>query len=246
MLAKQQQVIVTTSKMSALGEMAGGIAHEINNPLAAIRNLSGQLQEVMDDDPIDRALVKGMALRVEQSTSRIAKIVQGLRSFSRDGSQDPVEQVQVFQLVEETLNLCKERFKNQGIEMVLDPIDSGLSVEGRPTELSQVLLNLLNNAHDAVEALQHKWIRVSAADTSDGRVEIQVTDSGSGVSPQVREKLFQPFFTTKEIGKGTGIGLSISRGLIQRHHGELTLDPECGNTRFLIRLPKTVTRQKAA
>ncbi len=239
-IVDQQQTIVSTSKMSALGEMAGGVAHEINNPLAIIKSISGQLQEVVGDDRTDKSLIREMAQQIEATTDRIAKIVQGLRSFSRDGSKDPFRKVDVTTLFEETLSFCNERFKSHGILIRIDPFDETLSFDGRATEISQVLLNLLNNAHDAISSLKERWVRISAVDKSDW-LEIQVTDSGQGVPSDFQTKIFQPFFTTKEIGKGTGMGLSISRGIVQGHGGELRLDSTCSNTRFVIHLPK---RQK--
>lgn len=240
-IREQQHVVVTSSKMSALGEMAGGVAHEINNPLATIKMIAGQLQEVLDDDPLDKPLVKSMASQIEETSNRIAKIVNGLRLFSRDGSKDRYQAVNVHQLIQETLSFCSERFKNNGITVTVDDFKEDVCFEGRSTEISQVLLNLLNNANDAIEGLGEKWIRISILEQTD-ELEIQVTDSGRGIPAEVREKIFQPFFTTKEIGKGTGMGLSISSGIVQNHHGKLKVDLNYPNTRFLITLPK---RQKA-
>ena len=236
-IAAQQQLIVSASKMAALGEMAGGVAHEINNPLATIKNLSGQIQEIVDDNPLDRSLLKEMAADVEATTNRIAKIVQGLRSFSRNGSDDPYLTVNIHQIIEETLSFCRERMKHHGTNLTVSSFRKDLCLEGHATEISQVLLNLLNNADDAIADLKEKWIKISVVDKGD-EVEIQVTDSGHGIPLDVQSKIFQPFFTTKEIGKGTGMGLSISTGIIQSHNGKLILDNHCLNTRFVIQLPK--------
>jgi len=237
LILSQQQSLMSSSKMSALGEMAGGVAHEINNPLAAIKALSGQLQEVVDDDPLDKNLIKDMANQVEKTTNRIAKIVQGLRSFSRDGSNDPFHSVNVHQLIEETLSFCHERFKNGGTRIFVEDFKKDICFEGRATEVSQVILNLLNNAHDAISNSKEKWIKISVVDQNDF-VNIRITDCGDGVPSNVREKIFQPFFTTKEIGKGTGMGLSISAGIIEGHRGKLKLDTQCPNTCFVVELPK--------
>ncbi|MGE3974102.1 MAG: sensor histidine kinase [Bdellovibrionales bacterium] len=244
-ILSQQQTLMSSSKMSALGEMAGGVAHEINNPLAVIMSLSGQLQEVIDEDPLDRSLIKSMSNEIENTTTRIAKIVQGLRSFSRDGSKDAFHPVNLHELIEDTLSFCSERFKHNDTKIIIDDFKKDLSFFGRATELSQVLLNLLNNAHDAISGFQDKWIKISIADEQ-SYLDIQVTDCGSGVPHKVREKIFQPFFTTKEIGKGTGMGLSISSGIIRRHGGELKLDTQCPNTRFVIRIPKKQVKTAAA
>jgi signal transduction histidine kinase len=236
-IVEQQQALVASSKMSALGEMAGGIAHEINSPLAIIKSLSSQIREVLDDDPLEKSLVNEMATTVEKTTDRIAKIVQGLRTFSREGSKDPFAPVNIFQLIEETLSFCNERIKSGGTQMTVEEFDKRLQIEGRAAELSQVLLNLLNNAHDAIANFQEKWIRISVHEQAHW-VEIHVTDSGKGIPAEAQKKIFQPFFTTKEIGKGTGMGLSISSGIVRSHEGELRLNSRSPHTCFVIHLPK--------
>ncbi|MGZ3711053.1 MAG: sensor histidine kinase [Bdellovibrionota bacterium] len=178
-----------------------------------------------------------MMEKVENTTDRIAKIVQGLRSFSRDGSKDPYQAVNLQQMIDETLSFCRERFQASGTKLLIEGEQGKLSFEGRSTEVSQVLLNLLNNANDAIADRQEKWIKVSTYEQPDW-VELRVTDCGNGIPLEVQKKIFQPFFTTKAIGKGTGMGLSISIGIIKGHFGELKIDNQCPNTCFVIRLPK--------
>ncbi|MGZ3651047.1 MAG: ATP-binding protein [Bdellovibrionota bacterium] len=236
-LENQRIKLAGTAKMSSLGEMAGGIAHEINSPLATIKSLSSQVEELIQEEPIDRTLVMERAKKIGKTTDRIAKIIQGLRTFSRDGSEDPFISVNVSQLVDETLSFCKERFQKHGTEVSVVPISPDLYFEGRATQISQVLLNLVHNADDAIRALEQKWIRIEARENA-GRVEISVTDSGRGISADTQKRLFQPFFTTKEIGKGTGMGLSISIGIVKAHGGSLTLDNTSENTRFVVSIPQ--------
>jgi signal transduction histidine kinase len=240
----QQQFLVSASKMAALGEMAGGVAHEINTPLAAIRNLSEQISEVAVEEPLNKGLLTEMTADLITASDRIARIVRSLRSFSRDGSGDPRRAVDAKQLIEETLGFCGEQFKSRGIRLIVDCAEDGLCFMGRPAEISQVLLNLLNNAQDAVAGLRDPWVKISAR--AEGRwIEIRVADSGHGIPPDARQKLFQPFFTTKELGKGTGLGLSVSLGIVQEHSGSLRLDQDAANTCFVIELPgstSTVSR----
>lgn len=237
MVLEQQQALIAASKLTALGEMAGGIAHEINSPLATIKNLCSQIQEVVYDDPVDRKLLSEMATKAELTTDRIAKIVLGLRSFSRDAGEDPYTQIQVDQLLEETLSFCRERFKNRGIEIVMESYDKSLTFQGRAVQISQVLLNVLNNAFDAIQNQSEKWVRISVEDLGSSFV-FKITDSGPGIPKELRNKIFQPFFTTKQIGQGTGMGLSISVGIIRNHSGEFILDSQSKNTCFIIKLPK--------
>ena len=236
-LSASQEALLVVSRMSALSEMAGGVAHEINSPLAAIKIITSLTQEMLNAETLDKPQLKKMASNIDGSANRIAKIVQGLRSFSRDGRKDPFQNVNVRELIDETLSFCEERFKDSGITLSVEEFRKDLCVEGRATQLSQVILNLLGNAYDAIVDTQDKWIKISVLETAND-VEIRITDCCKGIPEDIQKKIFQPFFTTKEIGKGTGMGLSISIGIVQIHRGELMLDTKSPNTCFVIRLPK--------
>jgi signal transduction histidine kinase len=244
-LLQARENLVSSAKMSALGEMTGSIAHEINNPLAVIKLVSSQIEELVsessaegaDDGHIPKDMIKEMAATIDKTVDRISKIINGLRSFVRDGSKDLPRRVNARNLVIETVGLCVERFRNHKIPLSYDDIPENLEMEVREIEMSQVILNLLNNAHDAIFDSKEKWVQVSARET-ESSIEIRVTDSGKGIPHEIQAKLFQPFFTTKEAGKGTGIGLSISTGIVRDHQGELAIDSTASNTCFVIRLPK--------
>jgi PAS domain S-box-containing protein len=226
-----------SSKLAALGEMAGGIAHEVNNPLAIIQMAANQLSELSERSPIDSERVKKHAATIERTTERIATIVKGLRNFSREGSSDPFVDTNVLGLVSETVSFCAERLRHRGVSLKVEPIDPALAVRGREVQISQVLLNLLNNASDAILDHSEKWISI-AAQTKGDHVEISVTDAGDGVPEHLRKRIFEPFFTTKDVGKGTGMGLSISIGIMKNQGGDLFLDSSSSHTRFVMRFPK--------
>ena len=240
---EQQARMAYTAKMAALGEMAGGVAHEINTPLGAlslrIECMLESLQPARAENPeLLNPIFSGLG-QLQNIVNRIASIVRGLRSFARDGQQDPMEKVKVSILLQGTLDLCKERFTSHGISLIVDQNETYMNgeVECRPIEISQVLLNLFNNAFDAVQSLPEKWVRVDVVNFPEN-IEISVTDSGPGIPKDLREKIMQPFFTTKDIGKGTGLGLSISKGIVDRHGGKLLIDDQCPNTKFILLLPK--------
>ncbi|MBC7690207.1 MAG: PAS domain S-box protein [Methylotenera sp.] len=234
---EQQAKLITASKMSALGEMAAGMAHEINNPLAIIQALVGHAQTLLSGSKDqDRTEVVAMLKNVESTVGRIAKIVNGLQFFSRESSSDPFTNVPLGKVLNETLIFCSERFKNHSIELRIGPIDEDLLLHCRPSQISQVVLNLLNNGFDAVEKLPEKWVKIDVQSES-GFVEIQVTDSGKGIPPEVHQKMFQPFYTTKAIGKGTGLGLSVSKGIVESHSGHFIYNLTSANTQFVVRLP---------
>lgn len=235
-LTETQAMLVQSGKLSALGEMAGGIAHEVNNPLAVIVLKCGHLAKVLETEPVNFEMAKKLVQGIESTTIRIAKIVKGLKMFSRNTEVDPYQKTLLKSVIDDTLSLCGEKFRSHGIDLRIDCDLSDLFLECRPTEISQVLLNLLNNAFDEVADRPSSWIALHAF-RREHLLEIQVTDSGLGIPPQVAQKIFQPFFTTKEIGKGTGLGLSISKGIIEAHGGTISIDSGCANTRFVIRLP---------
>ena len=121
------------------------------------------------------------------------------------------------------------------IELAIDPIPEGLQAQCRSAQVAQVLLNLLSNAYDAVESQVKRWVRISVAARGD-EVEIAVTDSGRGIPPKIAPRIMEPFFTTKEIGRGTGLGLSLSKGIAEAHGGRLELDSHSPETRFVLTL----------
>lgn len=240
-LKEQQQLLVTSSKMSALGEMAGGIAHEINTPLAVITMRLEQLEECVLANEMHKINLLKTTQVLRKTTDRIAKIVAGLRFFARDGQRLPMESTSINGIIEETLSLCREKFYNHGIQIFVNiELELTYMIECRSVEISQVILNLLNNSHDAILDLEEKWIKIDLTDAGQD-IELSITDSGPGIPKEIQDKMMHPFFTTKEIGKGTGLGLSISRGIIDAHHGKMFIDQNNKNTCFILRLPKTQT-----
>ncbi len=235
-LREAQVSLVQSSRLSALGEMSASLAHEINNPLAIIdgkaRMIKKSLQS-MSACPAD--VIPGIE-RIESMADRIAKIIRGLRTMSRDGSGDPFEKVKLQSILNDALDLSSAKMKTRGIEVEVEPFDSEIMLDCRATQIGQVLLNLLNNAGDAIEKLSEKWVKVGIQ-LADARVVIAITDSGPGIPEEIRAKLMQPFFTTKAVGKGTGLGLSISRKIVEAHGGTFEIDASAKNTRFVIKLP---------
>lgn len=229
--------MIANSKMAALGEMAGGVAHEINNPLSIIVGKCRTVRTLVQQPDLNREKLALELEKIASTAGRIAKITNGLLAFSRSGEQDPPEKTLIREIVEETVAFCLEKFKARdvGLELLYEDVGE-LSLTCRKSQISQVLLNLLNNALDEVQALPQKWVRLNVERLED-RFEFSVTDSGSGVPSDMIEKLFLPFFTTKPIGHGTGLGLSISKGLIESHGGTIRYDSKSTNTRFVVSLP---------
>ncbi|MGE0528367.1 MAG: PAS domain S-box protein [Bdellovibrionales bacterium] len=238
--------LIHSAKMSSLGEMAGGIAHEINTPLAIIQAKSDQLVMRLETGDFDREIFIKELIKIMNTTDRVAKIIKGLRTFSRSSESDPMDTVPVSQILDDTPELCLEKFRHRSIEFRI-PDFGDRKIECRPAQISQVLLNLLNNSYDAVRELNEKWIEIIIESSAD-RIKIVVTDSGQGIPTDLHERIMQPFFTTKEVGSGTGLGLSISKGIVEDHHGRLYLDSSKKNTCFVLELPlfQPMTERSAA
>lgn len=217
------------AKMTALGEMASGIAHEINNPLAIISGKSQVLDLLLQDEVIDRAHVLKTSESIRSTVDRIAQIVQGMRKISRDASGTELTETSLLQVIQETVNLYQGRLNKAETKLTLPTTD--FKVKTNPVYVSQILLNLLNNSVDALKLVSERWIEVRLERVND-TVVLSVSDAGPTIVESLREKIFQPFFTTKPPGKGTGLGLSVSLSLAASVGADLKLDTRSPTTRF--------------
>src|SRR6185503_14298709 len=206
-LAESRQTAINTAKMAALGEMSASVAHEVNNPLAAILLRAHRLDQLARSETVDAAAVRKTAHDIDRTVDRIRRVVDALRAFARQGDDDPLRPELLAPIIEDTVELCAHRFHLCGIELQVDPIPEELVVDCQSTQVTQVLLNLLSNAYDAIENQEERWVRITT-DARDVEVQISVLDSGPGVPAEIAARIMEPFYTTKEIGRGTGLGLS--------------------------------------
>jgi signal transduction histidine kinase len=237
-IESQRVKLQTSAKLAALGEMAGGVAHEINNPIFVISSRVQLMLLMLQKDSENERIWRPHFNAILETCDRIVKIIRGLKVVSRSAENEAFEKASICAVLEQTLDLCASRLARAGAKLELGTMPKDCDADVRSVQLSQVFLNLLNNAFDAIEGTDSPWIRIEIQ-SEPGEFVISITDSGKGIPEEIRSRVMDPFFTTKAPGKGTGLGLSISLGIMRAHHGDLYLDESCPNTRFVLRLPKT-------
>ena len=235
LLDEERARAIYSMRMAALGEMAGGVAHEINSPLNVITILSEQLSKRIPENQVNEKQVLESVAKINSTANRIGEIVTSLRSISRTGAGLPFRDAEIKNILHETLVLCRERFRAKDIHLQFEIPEDLPPVRCRSIEISQVLLNLLNNACDALEGVANPTIEISVW-THNGLLNVGVADNGHGSKAEHREKRCSPFFTTQDVGQGTGLGLSLSTGLIEANKGRLYLTPSTDKTQFVIEL----------
>ena len=226
-------------KMATLGEMASGIAHEINNPLFVINGYASKIDSSIDRGILDVHELKNISMMIQRHCKRVTSIISGLRLISRKSKLDDLEVRSLRDVVESTIDISRERIRLGNITLRNNMLNNkDFLVECHPEQISQVIVNLLNNSYDSISCGDHdKWIEVDIKELDD-RVIFSLTDSGQRVPKEVARNMMQPFYTTKDADKGTGLGLSISKEIILKHGGNFYLDDHCENMRFIIELPK--------
>ena len=249
-LRRAQDDLIRSEKLASMGRLVAGIAHEINNPVNAVINTLGPLEEALqtmaaapDREAAAQAAAEAeeMLRVVRRGAARSKAIVQALHNYSRGDEQRPRE-LSVARSVDDTIDLLRHHLRHVQIEKQIDP---ELRITGFPGQIDQVFMNLITNAAQAVGGREGGGtVRVAAAARAND-VEITVSDDGPGIPADVIPRIFDPFFTTKDVGEGSGLGLSIVHGIVDRHGGRIEVESQVGQgTTFRITLP--AGRQAAA
>jgi signal transduction histidine kinase len=227
---------MNAARLVAVGEMAADVAHEINNPLTIIDLHINRIKKLGQNSE-NAPEILGSVEKIQGMISRMVKIIKGLKSIARDGNNDPMLPFNVGTMIEEVRALVDMKIKGQEIFFSIFLTDPHAVVIGREVQISQVLVNLINNSVDAISALPAKWIKLDI-NVSYDNVVFTITDSGSGISLDLQEKIMRPFFTTKGASKGTGLGLSISKSIIEQHEGSFRYNEHSSHTQFIFTLKK--------
>ena len=227
---RMEEQLVQTEKLTSLGLLAAGVAHEVNTPLAVISNYIQMLAKQLPRDDPRHTLID----KIVKQTFRASEIVNNLLNFSRTGSSQYSE-VNLNQVLEETLSLVSHPFKTAHVEVIRQLQTDLPPVIGSTNRLQQVFLNLFMNARDAMPQGGMLEVRTMC---SNGAVEVEVADTGVGISRDHLNRIFDPFFTTKVVGRGTGLGLSVSYGIIKEHAGKIDVRSTQGKgTSFRLEFP---------
>ena len=240
------------AKLATLGEMATGVAHELNQPLSVIKTSSSFfVSKIKRKEQIDPDTLNNLLLKIDSNIDRASKIITHMRDFARK-SDSTLERVDVRGIINSATEIFSQQLKVRGIDMVFDIQEDLPFVKGDGGRLEQVIINLLINARDAIETKPGQdgenlnpddRITVRAWGKH-GRVYIEVCDTGPGIPQDVADKIFEPFFTTKEVGKGTGLGLSISYGIVRESKGEIkVLETSSKGTSFQVSLPEYIREE---
>lgn len=238
---RSQQQLTQSAKMATLGEMATGLAHEINQPLNVMRMAIVNVLKRLSNGDAQIDYLTEKLQRIDAQVQRAARVVDHMRVFGRRSEieRHPFDPAQA---VEGTLSLLSEGLKGKGVEVRLTPADFSVQVIGYADQLEQVLINLMVNARDALLSQREKqpdlrpWIAVHTEHDS-RHVRIWVEDNGGGIDPRLLERIFEPFFTTKPIGVGTGLGLSVSYGIVENMGGRLSVSNGKDGAQFCVELP---------
>jgi two-component system C4-dicarboxylate transport sensor histidine kinase DctB len=242
-LRKTQKELVQAGKLAALGQMSAALSHEINQPLAAVKSYADNAATFLDRERLDDA--RENVTRISQMADRMAAISGHLRNFARR-PQESVGPIEVLHAIDDALALMDARFKSSGTDVVYNKPDEPIWVTGGQLRLQQVIINLFNNAIDAMEETAQKVIEIHIERT-DKRLLIHVRDTGGGLSDDMLAQVFDPFFTTKSPGKGLGLGLSISYNILEDFGGHLRArNRDSGGAEFSIELPLVASSKVAA
>jgi PAS domain S-box-containing protein len=226
--------LIHSSKMASLGELAAGIAHEINNPLSIVEGAINLIHRFRDNPEKFATSVE----TTQKACLRIGKIVSGLKKFSRTTVAPTLKQISLSAIAKEALVLTSIK-SNRSQATITCEFISDAKILADEVSIEQVVINLINNALDAVLECDDRWIKVEVTEDSQS-VVLKISNSGPEIPVEIQKKIFEPFFTTKPVGEGTGLGLSICKGILDDHKATIDLLPDVPYTCFEVRFPKVL------
>lgn len=240
-LNEAHEQLRTAEKLASIGQLAAGVAHEINNPLGSILIYSSMLKKTIEKAVADHQTKEDVEMIIEEA-KRCKNIVANLLNFARQGKLN-LSNVNFSKLINKVIKIVKKNPEYSDVIFKVETDGKGKEIQADEDQLEQVLLNLINNACEAMADVKEKIINIKLISEEES-ISAEISDCGCGIAPENYSKIFTPFFTTKKIGKGTGLGLAISYGIIKMHRGDISFKSELGKgTTFILRLPKNLQIQ---
>mgnify|MGYP004001832435 CR=1 FL=1 len=242
LLTLYKEVSVHQTRLASMGEMCGGIAHEINNPLTIINGSLFLLERQFLKKEIKPETIAGHFERIHETIAHISNVVVNMRAMVVKCDNLEKQVIKISDLFSKSLIFCEAKFKNRSIK-IESICDEDLSLHCQPTQIAQVLLNLYSNSFHAIKNLEvERWISIKAW-SENNLIYIRVTDSGNGIDNEHAKNIFTPYYTTKSIDEGTGVGLSIAKKIVEEHQGTLEYKLFKGNTCFEMSFPFPLERK---
>src|SRR6266478_3310566 len=228
-------------KLSSIGLLAAGVAHEVNTPLTGVSSYTQMLLNMLPENDPKHALL----LKVHRQADRATEIVNNLLNFSRTGSAAEFNGIDIHRVLDDTLQLLEPQLRRSQIEIIREYSDNLPQVYGNSVKLQQVFTNLILNARDSIANGNGRITLATRNGDDDGLVSVEVGDNGVGIAPGDVAKIYDPFFTTKGVGRGTGLGLAVTYGIVQEHSGHISVASTPGlGTTFRITLPTNDPRAR--
>lgn len=221
-----------SEKLATLGQMLAGIIHDINNPLMMIDSCAKKIKKKTTDPDILEIISK-----IELSSSKVSKIVKGVKVFIRQDVGAEFSRENLGNIIDDSIVILESKLKENTVRLQYDISLNDIYINCNFTQIFQVFVNLISNSIDAINSLPEKWIEIKLLNMADNTVNILVIDSGNGIPDEIAEKIFRPFFTTKQVGIGSGLGLSLCTQILEAHKGKFTLIKDAPNTTFKISIP---------
>lgn len=238
--AQLNEELIQSSKMAALGKLAAGVAHEVNNPLAVIREKAGWMRDLLEEEDVRGSAnfqeFEDAVDKIEQHVERAGNVVHRMLGFAR--RMEPVcNDLYINDVLKQTTAFLDNEIRFRNIELIWNLSPDLPTIQSDASQIQQVILNLFNNAIDAIDRNGHITVTTGYEAETD-MVSISLRDDGPGMDKEVQRRIFDPFFTTKKVGEGTGLGLSISYSIINKLGGGIRFESEVGQgTEFVIQLP---------
>jgi C4-dicarboxylate-specific signal transduction histidine kinase len=237
-IQRHKDNIQHNARMIELGEMVGGVAHEINNPLSISIGKMFLLKNMLEKGNLDKDKINKHVNDSNIALDRISKIVSRMKSISRKSEEDPFTNESFEAIMDVVILMTSPKMKEKNVKFINAISSKNIDLFCRPSQIEQVLINLFNNSVDAIEKYDERWIKIETVNEEEN-IMLKITDSGPGITEEIRNNIWNSFYTTKENGKGTGLGLSISLQIIESHNGKIYIDTNCANTCFVIELQKS-------